>query len=84
MCILDELYHEWYIMKSGNHPDMGEAQKRFGELWKKAAQELGDEFSEELRGSIFDYMNDECCQDFQAGFRLGAQLMLELQLTAAP
>lgn len=83
MSILEELYHEWYTSKSGVHPDTRVAQKQFGELWDKAEKQLDRDFSEELRYSIFDYMDEECCQDFQAGFRLGALLMLELH-TPAP
>ena len=83
MSILEALYREWYMVKSGIHPDTGAAQKQFGELWDKAEKQLGRDFSEELRSSIFDYMDAECGQDFQAGFRLGVLLMQELH-TPAP
>lgn len=83
MRILEEIYHERYTPKSGIHPDTGTAQKQFGELWATAEKQLDRDFSEKLRGSIFDYMDAECCHDFQAGFRLGALLMLELH-TPAP
>lgn len=83
MSILEEIYHEWYTPKSGVHPDTRAARKRFSALWDKAEKRLDRDFSEALRGSIFDYMDAECCQDFQAGFRLGALLMLELH-TPAP
>ena len=83
MSILDELY-EWYEMRAGLSPRVGEMQKQFGNLWQEAEKALGEDLSEKLRSSIFDYMDEECTQDFQAGFRLGAQLMLELYSTAAP
>ena len=84
MSILDKIYHEWYMMKSGNYPDSRESQRRFSVLWEKAQAELGQEFSEELHNSIFDYMDDECSHDFRAGFRLGALLMAELYSPSAP
>ncbi len=83
MSILNELYHEWYEMKSGNRPEIGEAQRRFDEVWGRVEKELGAECAEELWDRIFAYMNEECSNEFQAGFRLGAQLMQELHLSAA-
>ena len=79
MSILDELY-EWYETKGSCYPRRREAQKRFGEVWDRTEKVLGEELGEELRSRIFDYMDEECSDDFQAGFRLGAQLMLELCL----
>ena len=82
MSILDELY-EWYEMKAACHPERREAEKRFGEAWRRAEALMGEERTEELRNRVFEYMDDECRQDFQAGFRLGALLMQELH-TPAP
>lgn len=82
MSILTKLYHEWYEMKSGERPDRGAAQKRFCELWAQAEARLDREFSEELRASIFDYMDDECCNDFRAGFCIGALLTAEVYTAA--
>ena len=82
MRILDEIYREWYMMKYGNSRDKGEAQRRFSALWEQAHAKLDRDFSEELRNSIFEYMDDECSCDFQAGFRLGALLMVEIYSTA--
>jgi len=84
MSIIDKLYNEWYMAEYSFHPDTGEAQERFRALWTKAQEALDEEFSEELRNSIFAYMYDECTRDFRAGFRLGALWMLDLQLPAAP
>lgn len=84
MSILAELY-EWYEsnkMKPGSYPNKSEAENHFSTLWKEAEEQLSQKLSEELRASIFDYMDDECYSDFQAGFRLGALLMLELQNAA--
>ena len=78
MSILDELYHEWYEMKSARHLEIGEAHKQFDEVWGRAEKELDVECAEELWDRIFAYMNEECSNEFQAGFRLGAQLMQEL------
>jgi len=72
------------MMEEGNRPDTGDARKRFSALWGKAEDALDKDFSEELRNSIFEYMDDECTRDFRAGFRLGALLMLDLQHPAAP
>ena len=84
MSILDELYHEWYEMKSANHPETGDAQKRFHEIWERAEKVLDAECAEELWNRIFAYMNEECSNEFYAGFRLGALLMQELYSPAAP
>ena len=84
MSILDELYHEWYEMKSANHPERGDAQKRFDEVWGEAEKVLGADCAEELWDRIFAYMNEECSNEFYAGFRLGALLMQELYFPAAP
>lgn len=84
MSIIDKLYNEWYMTEYGNRPNTGEAQERFKALWTKAEKTLDEKFSEELRGSIFEYMDEECTRDFRAGFRLGALLMLDLQHPAAP
>lgn len=81
MNILEAIY-EGYIMKTGYLPKKRTAEKQFGEVWEKAEKALGEEFGEELRGKIFDYMNDECSQEFQAGFRIGALLMAELYFAA--
>lgn len=84
MGILAELY-EWHIrdeMQRGCCPDKSEAEKHFNMLWKEAEKQLNREFSEELWDSIFAYMNDECCTDFQAGFRMGVLLMLEVRRSA--
>lgn len=85
MGILAELYewHEWNQMKLDRCPNRPDAGKHFNTLWKEAEKQLGQEFSEELRASIFAYMDSECCSDFQAGFHLGALLILELQSPAA-
>jgi len=56
MSIIDKLYNEWYMTEYGNHPDTGEARKRFSALWGKAEETLDKDFSEELRNSIFAYM----------------------------
>ena len=84
MSILDELYHEWYEMKSDCRLEKRAAEKQFGKLWERAERELGEAFAEELRNSIFEYMEEECNNDFRAGFRLGALLMQELYCPAAP
>lgn len=83
MALLDELY-EWYELKSGCRPEKREAQKRFSEVWNRAERVLNEELGEELRNRMFEYMDEECSNDFQAGFRMGALLMLELQLPAIP
>lgn len=83
MSILDALY-EWHTMKPASQPGRREAQKRFSEIWRQAEKILGEEFGEDLRGRMFDYMDEECRGDFQAGFCLGAMLMSEVHASAAP
>ena len=78
MSILDEIY-EWYTMRTGYR--LGEAEKAFNEVWDRAEKVLGEEFGEELRYKIFAYMEEECSNEFQAGLRLGALLMQELQIS---
>ena len=79
MTILDELY-EWHEMTKGCCPQRREAQKRFDKVWYRAEKVLGEELGEELRNRIFEYMEDECNNDFQTGFRLGVLLMQEVYI----
>ena len=84
MSILDELYHEWYEMKSINRLEAGEEQRRFHEAWGRAEKAMDEDCAEDLWDKIFGYMNEECRNEFLAGFRLGAQLVMELKLPTAP
>ena len=79
MGILDELYHEWHLPREKPRAGDHDAWDRSEVLWTQAEKVLDAELFEELKQSVIDLMDLEACREFEEGFRLGAQLMLDLQ-----
>ena len=77
MCILNELYHEWHVPREKPRKDESTAWDRSEELWTKAEKVLDAELFEKLQRSVVDLIDLEACREFEEGFRLGVQLMLE-------
>ena len=84
MCILDELYHEWHSPREKPWEGEYEAWDHNEGLWMQAEKVLDAELFGELQRSVMDLMDLEAYHEFEAGFRLGAQLMLDLHLSSAP
>ena len=81
MCILDELYYEWHSPRELPEQKCEEIHEEWGrneDLWTQAEKSLDPELLDQLQRSVSELMELECCQEFQAGFRLGVQLMLEI------
>lgn len=78
MSLLNQLYHEWYEMNSPSFPEEHDVFARYEDAWKKAEKILDKELSNELLGCIIELMDAASSHDFEEGFRLGAQLMMEL------
>ena len=83
MSILDKIY-DWYVLDNPKVPGDEGVRDEFCDQWEKADQILNKELAEKLQTSLYAYMEEESRHDFQAGFRLGALLMLELHIPAAP
>ena len=79
MGILDELYHEWHLPREKPWAGEHDAWGRSEDLWTQAEKVLDAELFEELKRSVIDLLDLEACREFEEGFRLGAQLMLDLQ-----
>ena len=84
MSLLDELYHEWHSPREKPREGAREDWEYNENLWAQAEKVLDAELFEELQRSVIDLMDSESCHEFQEGFRLGVQLMQELQHPAAP
>ena len=85
MCILAELYHEWYSPNAKRWENGEEGREewvRNEELWTKAEACLDGELFRELQMSVINLMDIEPCHTFQTGFRLGSQLMQEIYAPA--
>lgn len=84
MCILAELFYEWHSPRET--PQNGDRAEwdRNEDLWTQAEKVLDAELFDELKRSVIDLMDLEACREFKEGFRLGAQLMLELYADGAP
>ncbi len=80
MCILDELYYEWHSPRERSWEGIQEEWGRNEELWTQAEKCLDAELYEKLHLSASRLIDLESCREFQEGFRLGVQLMLELRL----
>ena len=78
MCILAELYHEWHSPREKLRGNEHAEWSRSEDLWMRAEQVLDAELFEELQRSVMDLMDQEACREFEEGFRLGVQLMLEV------
>ena len=78
MSILNELYHEWHSPREKHRPDECEAWDRTEDLWEQAKKCLDSELFAELQRSITVLIDQEACHEFEEGFRLGVQLMLEI------
>ena len=83
MSILAELYREWHSPRekpwAGEHEDWDRSE----DLWMQAEKYLDADLFDELKRSVMDLMDTEACHEFEEGFRLGVQLMLEMQRPAA-
>lgn len=77
MCILAELYHEWYTPNEKPWEEGKEEWARNEDLWEQAEQCLDAELFQELQSSFIRLMDLETCHTFQAGFCLAVQLMQE-------
>ena len=87
MCILAELYHEWYSPNAKRWEDGDDGAEewvRNEALWTQAEQCLDKDLFRELQMSVIELMDIETCRTFQAGFRLGSQLMQEISTDKAP
>ena len=82
MCILAELYHEWYTPNEKPWEEGKEEWARNEDLWEQAEQCLDAELFQELQSSFIRLMDLETCHTFQAGFSLAVQLMQEAYATA--
>ena len=80
MCILSELYYDWHLPQEKHRPDEKEVWGRTDDLWEQAEKQLDAELFAELQESVRDLIGMEAYYEFEAGFRLGARLMLELNL----
>ena len=78
MCILAKLYHEWYFPNEKPREGNMEEWSRNEDLWIRAEECLDAELFQELQISVSRLMDMETCRTFEEGFRLGAQLMLEV------
>ena len=81
MCILAELYHEWYTPNEKPWEEGEEEWARNEDLWEQAEQCLAPELFQELQSSVIHLMDIETCHTFQAGFSLAVQLMQEVYAT---
>ena len=84
MRILDELYHEWHSPREKSREEGCKEWEHNEDLWLQAEKVLDPELFDELQQSVIYLMDMEACHEFQEGFRLGAQLMLDLQRSAEP
>ena len=84
MCILDELYYEWHAPREKPAEEEHEAWSRSEDLWEQVEKNLDAELFAEFQQSVIRLMDLETCREFREGFRLGAQLMLDLRLAATP
>ena len=82
MCILAELYHEWYTLNEKPWEEGKEEWARNEDLWEQAEQCLAPELFQELQLSVVRLMDLETCHTFQAGFSLAVQLMQEAYAAA--
>lgn len=80
MCILDDLYYEWYLPREMPRAEGREEWARNEELWTQAEKSLDAELLEELRQNVSHLIDLESCHEFREGFRLGVKLMLEANL----
>jgi len=80
MCILNELYYEWHSPRERSWKEIQEKWDLNEELWTQAEKYLNAELFEKLQFSVSQLIDLESCREFQEGFRLGVQLMLELRL----
>lgn len=84
MRILNELYYEWHSPREkpweGEHADWEQNEA----LWAQAEEVLDAKLFEELRQSVINLIDLESCHEFQEGFRLGVELMMELEHPSAP
>ena len=81
MSILAELYHEWHSPREKPWEGEHAYWERSEDLWLQAKKHLDAELFDELKLSVMNLIDTEACHEFEEGFRLGAQLMLEMQLT---
>ena len=84
MSILDELYHEWHTLREKPRKEEHAAWEHSEELWMQAENVLDAELFEELQHSVAELMDVEACREFEEGFRLGVQLMLEARTPGDP
>ena len=77
MDILAKLYHEWHAPLEKPRESEHEVWGRNEDLWIEAGKSLDPELLEELQESVMHLMDQEACREFEEGFRLGVQLMLE-------
>ena len=77
MCILDELYHEWHTLREKPRKKEHAAWERSEALWMPAEKALDEELFEKLQRSVVELIDLESCREFEEGFRLGVQLMME-------
>ena len=74
---LEEIYYGRYERKFTRTPAYQEAAEAMGREWDAARETIGWERAERLWSLLLDVNTLEGLDDFRAGFRLGAALMLE-------
>lgn len=84
MSILAELYYDWHSPREKPREGEREEWARNEELWMEAEKALDAELFCELQQSVIRLIDSESCHEFQEGFRLGFELMMELRHPSAP
>ena len=84
MSILNELYYEWHSPREKHCAEEHEAWGRSEDLWMQAEKYLDSELFAELQQSVSALIDLEASQEFEAGFRLGVQLILETLQPSQP
>ena len=84
MSILNELYHEWHMPREKPREEEHPVWGRTEELWTRAEEVLDAELFEKLQSSVVEVIDQEACREFEEGFRLGVQLMLEARTPGDP
>lgn len=76
--ILREIYANELFAQPGPGPEYYRQRKKLEQLWEQAEAQIGRKLGEELHAAESEAAFEDNLECFKAGFRLGAQLILEL------
>ena len=76
--LLDQIFYGNYSPFDRPVTEREKASLVLDRLWRSARKQLGEEPADKLREQYEHLLTLDSLDDFRAGFRLGASLMLEL------